>query len=459
MKGSAFPRALIEDLKCPFCDSGLRPVAEVAASESGIEHGVLRCDCYEYPVVRGIPVLRRIGPAWSRENQAVDRLRANDPVGAHEWLLGAGRAPGLPGPTPSRRSQVRTTAQRWLDQARRMILASPDTGERDRDDFRAALVKGRPKPYADYLYHRFANPSILAAIPALAILGDHRQKSGRRRFLEILCGIGHLSATADVVCPSAEIVMTDVDYTNLAIARRFVTPGTVAICLDAEMPLPFRDDAFDGLYCLDGLHYVGSKTRLLGEVDRVVTGDGAWVFAHMHNALGTNPAAGIPLSAQGYASRFAFGEHRLVPERGLLDQIRRDGFVDLTTPPDPVAVEASNALILFGARDGSLWRRHDRFDDVVAGRPDRLWFNPLYVLERTAGGLTATARWPTQALRAECTADGPLVPESIDLPDRLVEEIIAAGRDGALSAGVRELVRSFVLVCLPDCYRRTDLPQ
>jgi len=458
MKGSAFPRALIESLRCPYCDSGLRPVAEVAACESGIEHGVLRCDCYEYPIVRGIPVLRRIGPAWSCENQAVDRLRGNDPVGAHEWLLGAGRAPGLPGPTPRQRTLVRGTAQRWLNRARRMILAAPDTGERDQDDFRAALVKGRPKPYADYLYHRFANPSILAAIPALAILGDHCRRSGRQRLLELLCGIGHLSAAADVVCPSAEIVMTDVDYTNLAIARRFVTPGTVAICLDAEMPLPFGDDAFDGLYCLDGLHYVGSKTRLLGEVDRVVTGDGAWVFAHMHNADGTNRAAGIPLSARGYASRFAFAEHRLVPERGLLDQVRRDGFVDLTAPPDPAAVKACNALILFGARDGSLWRRHERFDEALARRPDRLWFNPLYVLERTAGGVVATARWPSEELRAECTADGPLLPESIDLSDRLVDEIAAAGRHVSPSDELRELVRSFVLVSLPEHYPRATLP-
>ncbi len=450
--GREFPRALLEDLRCPYCGSNIRPILEVASSPLGLEHGVLRCDCYEYPVVEGIPVLRQISPVASIANEAVERLRKRDLVGARQWLMEAGRAPGVPQPTAHSLDHDRH--RRWLDRLRGHS-AGPQAN--DRGTFEESLRATRPGVYADYLYQRFANPSFLAAVPSVVILGDHHGRSPRRRLLEILCGIGHLSATVTALCPETEVVATDIDFVNLSIARRFLAPNSVAMCLDVEVPLPFASNTFDGLYCLDGLHYVRSKTSLLREADRVVSDeDGVWLFAHMHNAAAANVNAGAPLDAYGYAARFVFGEQRLVPEAAILRGFRSDGSVDLTGPADKADVESSNALTLFGGRNDALWHRHERLDEALGRRPDLLWFNPLYHLERSGDELVATAKWPSDALRAECSVSGSPVPELVHLRAGTVAEITAAKRSGYLSERVCELLCSSVLVSLPECYSRPE---
>jgi SAM-dependent methyltransferase len=423
-------------------------VLELSASDSGLEHAILRCDCYEYPIVAGIPVLRQISPVSSTQNEAVDALRRGDPAAATAWLSEAGAAPGVAG--QRRRTGWRSAARQWADR----LQGTGAPNARDFTAFERALRDSRPGPYADYLFHRFANPSFLAAIPALVVFGDHCGRSGRGRVLELLSGIGHSGSIMSTLCSRIDLLITDVDFVNLTIAHQFLAPGVPSICLDAELPLPFRDNVFDGVYCLDGLHYVKSKVGLLSEVNRVVGAGGAWLFAHMHNASGINVSPGTPLDAHGYAVRFEFGEQRLLPEREVLAQFERDGALNLDEQQDEAAVTSSNALTLFGTRDETLWRRHHRLDDALARHPELLTLNPLYVVETVADGLVATVKWPSKALQAECNANGLALPEAVHLSAELVAEIAIAKRTGSLSNRVRELIRSFVLVCLPECYPR-----
>ena len=128
--------------------------------------------------------------------------------------------------------------------------------------------------------------------------------------------------------------MTDIDFVNLTIARRFLAPEIPAICLDAELPLPFVSNTFDGLYCLDGLHYVRSKMALLSEVDRVVSDeDGAWLFAHMHNAAAktSTPARRSTPTAMRSASHS--GSSVWCRRRPSSIGSGSDGSLDLTGPP------------------------------------------------------------------------------------------------------------------------------
>ncbi len=346
---------------------------------------------------------------------------------------------------------------RWFNRIRGHATALQPEEIDSFETFGGALIATRPRGYADYLFQRFANPSFLAAIPAVIVLGQHCSQSPRARMLEILCGTGHLSAVVTSLCPEVTIIVSDIDFANLMITSRFLVPGTPAICIDVELPLPFADDTFDGLFCVDGLHYVRSKRALLSEVDRVVSKEGgAWVFAHVHNAAGENVSAGSPLDSDGYRKRFAFGEQRLLPEAGILDQVKRDGSLDLTASPENEEVAKSNALTLVGARGGELWRRHERLDEAMTRRHDLIALNPIYRAEKDGNGFMASAQWPSEALHTECTASGQWIPETVSFDGELVEEIVAARKTGFLSERVRHLVLSFVLVCLPACYERFD---
>ena len=134
-------------LRCPFC--GVRLSVENAALDRGpdrIEHGVLGCECCAFPVVAGIPVLMA-------DDAARDALRA----------LEAGRRGDA-------------------------LHALLDLGGARRDAFRKLTAPGGRPTYrdllgvlcadaeADYLLHRFSDPTFLLAESLLDALGRARRQ-------------------------------------------------------------------------------------------------------------------------------------------------------------------------------------------------------------------------------------------------------------------------------------------
>ena len=427
---------------------------EDQAVSGELMNGVLRCDCYEYPVVSGIAVLRQMSPVFSTRNVAVDHIRNHDPNGALLWLLLNGSADGVP-PLDKMHTRAgihfkKQISDLFLRQSLQKFVNSIPSG----GGFETALYAGRPRGYADYLFHRFANPSLLGAIPPLAILSDECCHKKHGRVLDLLCGVGHTSAIMNSICPELEVMECDSDFVNLYLLHNFIAPHTPALCMDAELNLPLADSSVDGLFCLDGIHYIRSKVNLLHEVERVINKDGIWLFAHMHNLESSNKNPGVPLSAEDYAKRFAFGQQRLLSEVEIIKQFRENGYLDLRKQPDIWDIASSPALTLIGTRNGSLWKRHLGIEEILCRFPEMLYFNPLYRIEKAADGLDLIAEWPSDTLRQECNQYFPVLPERFAIPSRVVEELNALNVDGVTSSNIRDLLRSFILVNLPSCYSR-----
>ncbi len=453
------PFTLLEDLVNPYCGSRFEVDSDARSSEQGLSDGILRCECYEYPVVSGIAVLRQMSPVATTRNVAVDYLKKGDSNGALQWLLENGSATGVPGPT--RGSAGAANSLRILRRVRDVLREKCPPLDHGpiplHSGFQASLHASRPRGYAEYLFHRYANASLLGAIPPLLILGDCCRDKSPGRVLDLLCGVGHTSALLTAFYPELEVVMADSDFVNLFLARNFTAPQATALCVDAEAPLPFAGSSFCGLFCLDGLHYVRSKVALLREADRVLGADGVWAFAHMHNASAFNENPGAPLTVDGYRKLFAFGPNRLMAESEVLRQFQTQGCMDLTTQPDSQSLPSSHALTLVGGRTDSLWKRHSDIDETLCRRPDRIGLNPIYDVADVPDGLVLTAAWPSQALRQECIGRTPALPESVCIPRHVVDEIAAVSTTATVSDNVRALLRSFVLTSLPDCYSRLNL--
>ncbi len=448
---NVFPRSLLADMRCPYCASALTVESDLKSTDVGLVSAILRCDCYQYPLVRGIAVLRQLSPVSSNANGAVDALRSGDAEAAHQWLRVHAGAPGVSG-TSASTSRARESSKglgRWFRRQTELTPIEPKD-----QNFEDALQAQRPSGYAEYLHQRFANPSFLAALAPLSVLSADCTRGKRRRMLDVLCGIGHSSGFVRALCPEVELIMADVDYVNLHLGSRFLAPGSVALCIDGELPLPFNDASLDALFCLDGLHYIRSKAAFLSEVDRTVAASGAWAFAHMHNASRSNKNAGAPLTEAGYMKRAAFGEIRVLPERQIIEQYRREGVLDLGGQPANTELESSPTLTLFGARDARLWRRHEALDTFIATRTKLLAVNPLYRPQPAADGIVLKAQWPFAWLKEECEADGALLPDTVHLSRSTLQALAEAGDAVQLSAELRELVRSYVLVPLHRCYSR-----
>ena len=135
-------------LRCPFCGGRLSAV-ENAALDRGtdrIEHGVLGCECCAFPVVAGIPVLMA-------DDAARDALRA----------LEAGRRGDA------------LHALLGLDGARRDAFRKA-TAPAGRPTYRDLLGVLCADAEADYLLHRFSDPTFLLAESLLDALGRARRR-------------------------------------------------------------------------------------------------------------------------------------------------------------------------------------------------------------------------------------------------------------------------------------------
>lgn len=448
-------RDFIDQLSCPYCRAKFTVASVHGSAGDRIEHGTISCDCYEYPIVDGIVVLRQLsGPADS-DDPAVAHLRAGDVEAARTRLLVAGSM--VPQPTVPSRTFSRATVRRLLSGIRRGPPRLGKTGPATEEDapVRRALASTRPAAFASYLYQRYANPSFLASIPMMGLLETVTPPaSGRDRaaVLDLGCGVGHSTAMMRTLFPEIQLVAADPDFVNLQILREHFVGDAVCVCLDAELPLPFGDRQFDAVFCLDAFHYIRSKWALSRELDRCVDDRGVWIFPHLHNALVPNVAAGVPLRPAGYVRMLDFAEPVLLDETAVLD---RFGEAHAFDPADGLApadlAEVAN-LSMFATKGA----RIDRCDIgrrlLASRRGAELGFNPIYAVELTTQAVHLRMRWPDPQLERECAAARRLLPDQVALDRGLLRRLTTDELTPADEQTISDLVMSMVLVPLPAGY-------
>lgn len=432
------PRELLAQLSCPYC--GLALDLETAdANGADVLYGVLRCGCCEYPIVEAIPILQQIDGL----QRVVSLIRASDERSA---LL---RAMDLFRIQWAHRSRLNRLKYYWSCSR---LVSRHDTSFCD-----AAQVVRRPKVFADYLAHRYANPSFLASIgPILALArsigepeaGDPatpRQRSAR--VLDMCCGAGHASFLMRLANPSVSVVSADQDFVNLYLARRYLVPDGVQLCLDAQVPSPFADRYFDAVYCQDAFHYVHAKKVAIDELKRVARPDAPWMFPHLHNALCENLVPGVPMSPEGYLKCFDLPDARLYSESLLLRQLWSDRAVDLGAVHDGLD-EAPNLTMIRGGSD--IRRVHRDFPKVFCERAATLRVNPIYRVRRENDGLALDLRWPNPVMARECAEAETVLRQSCRLGAEELSQL-ATGIAGG-QPWLEDLVARFVLVPLPPGY-------
>lgn len=120
--------------------------------------------------------------------------------------------------------------------------------------------------------------------------------------LEVGAGTGHwLNFLADHGCRAIGL---DLSATMLAAARQGV-PASPLVQGQAEL-LPFRDDSFDRVVCVNALHHFADKTRFLRDVRRVLGPSGGFM------CVGLDPHTG----------RDRWWVYDYFPETRVLDQER-----------------------------------------------------------------------------------------------------------------------------------------
>ena len=409
-------RQTLDLLRCPYCGTRLELVDNAARAGAGswIESGVLGCQCCAFPIVAGIPVLIADDPT----RDAIRALEAGRGDDALHGLLG-------------------------LDGDRRQAFRDLTRGPQPAT-YRDLLPILCTDAEADYLLHRFSDPThLLAEAMFDALAQDAPSTTGRA--LDLCGGTGHLTRVLLRAPSRAGVVLADLHFWKLWLAARIVAPECTPVCCDANSPLPFSAGLFSTVLLSDAFPYIWHKRMLATEMARAATADAVIVMPHLHSAHGENFNAGDTLTPAAYRDLFAGLGPRLFDDRALFDEVLAARTVDLARDVRPSALAGAPSLTLVACRRAGLFRRYavpDRLD--VRGV---LAVNPLYRTD-PEDPARLTLAFPTPEYEAEFAAVKRYLPAGLTLP-AIPRHPLTPARFGADYA---ELRRRRVLLDAPRHY-------
>jgi uncharacterized protein YbaR (Trm112 family) len=409
--------ALLDLIRCPFCGGrfNLHESARLSGDDGRIESGVIWCECCAFPIVAGMPVLR--SDETSRlAMQAIEAGRVEDALFA---LLGLDAARG---------------------EAFRSLLRRGDALT-----YRDAIEVLSPDPEGTYFVYRFSDPTFVMAEGLIEAVAQ-APSAFPGRVLDLCGGSGHLTRVLARLNPDRTVVLADMFFWKLWLARTFTTPGVVAVCCDANHPLPFAAGTFPTVVLSDAFPYIWQKRLLAEEMMRQAGADGTIVMPHLHSSLGWNYSAGMTLTPQSYAALFGRLEPRLFPDDTLFDQVVTGAGVDLSAPLSPDEIGAVNSFTLIASGQADIFRRFPPRPLAPVG--GRLMVNPLYRVTSAGASSVLTLAFPNPQYEEEFGDCRRYLPDTLTLAGDLsrASETLPAGLDS------ETLRRRRVLIDAPARY-------
>jgi uncharacterized protein YbaR (Trm112 family)/SAM-dependent methyltransferase len=400
--------SFLELLRCPFC--GGRLTLQGTNQDGMHSTGILCCQCCAYPMVEGIPYLR----TGTAAEVALRQIGQEQSEHALFTLL------GLP---EGQRQPFKRLLQR----------EQPAT-------FRDCLSLLCPGPEGDYLFHRFSDPTFLCSQLVLrALAQDRRCMAGP--VLDICGATGHLTLS---LCETAQdVILSDLSFAKLWLARRFLAPGCQPVCCDASEPLPFAPRTFSFVLCSDAFHYVWRRRLLACEMVRLIGEAGTILLTHLHNLLVENISAGMPLTPASYQELFADLEPRIFKESSVFEALLTRQPLDLSAGCADEELNEEAALILLATRL-PLFRVYEIPPHPEANLP--LVRNPLYAVERDGDGEVWTLRFPSTEYASEYANCLRYLPPTARLNRQDLDDL----RQGSNTDKLKELARRHVLLELPS---------
>lgn len=372
---------LLELLRCPFC-GGPFTLHETArrAPDGAVDAGVIWCECCAFPVVGGIPVLRS-DETTRATMQALEAGRDED---ALLVMLGLGG-----------------------DRAARFREL---TAREDALTYRAAIGVLSPDPEGTYFLYRFSDPTFVMAEAVLDALGQEPAVF-RGRVLDLCGGSGHLTRVLTRLQPRQPVVLADMFFWKLWLAKTITAPGCWPVCCDGNLPLPFAAGTFPTVVLSDAFPYIWHKRLLAGEMVRQAGPDGVIVMPHLHSSLGWNYSAGMTLTPTSYARLFAELEPRLFPDEMLFGAAADGTDLDLSRPLSAEGLGNENSFTLIASRDPRLFRRYAA--PSLAPLTGTLIVNPLYRVAHDGARSTLTLAFPTPEYGDEFGACRRYLPDTL----------------------------------------------
>jgi hypothetical protein len=292
-------------MKCPYCLGNFDITHQIdEGGEAGhITWGLLRCRCFEFPIVDGVLLLSLakgyggsedvLAPYVPLQVAAIEYIRSGDVAGLRRWI--ARHVPLLhrlisPAPVDYLSFSADLNARLWpqvekdlfawnsfevlgrrgaLRHRRRFIdtLATTRVG--------SGIMRARrrffPQVWSTFYVSRFVSNE----------LASLRKRLRDVRFvgpiLSLCCGHGPFELFLQGRHRTLPVVSMDGQLLNLFVVKRFIAPDSSYICHDLQFSLPFKDGVFSEVFSSTCLSEIPSQALFVRESLRV-TAEAGWTM-------------------------------------------------------------------------------------------------------------------------------------------------------------------------------------
>jgi len=459
----------LQTLCCPDCGEGFAftAVRQPQAPEYSRAYGLLKCHCFQYPVVDSVAILTKghVGILAGHGFMAGEFESKGPEVAEVARLVAAGRGAEalirclaftprielldrLPGWRFWHTGVVPALGRRWIERRVGRMLAGDRRKISAEDWFEHFFgnATATDPSLLPYYRNRFVLPRTLAALAVLRTL-----PTSSKPLLDLACGLGPFGHYLTQRRNATRLIGLDFNFYLAWGQKHLIAPRGTFVCADGNQRLPFKDDALSGALCSDAFAYFRNKASVLGELKRCAP-DKPVILTRVSNKTAF-PKDGDALDAQGYLDLVPPGQARAFSEYALVRHYlgRRNPLASDVTDPAELQWDKWLTFVING----------DRLRDVRVEASDEwphetgeLTLNPLFARTRLADGqLSCRFEFPTIWFAYQngdmysYHGHGSTCRSDIEVRAR------ADRRDGE----VRQLIERFVLIGLPKRYLRSQL--
>jgi SAM-dependent methyltransferase len=440
--------SILRLLRCPSCGGSFTVVIDAAAS--GLEYDVLRCYCSEYPIVAGIPILKKgiVGDAGPDADDLISLIKAGrqreallsviaprSPTLAAEWLRSL---PSVKGVRRLKRLSHRRALREWSNRAANVSA--------NRESMTACdALKFHFPEFYDYHVYRFGQPRHLVALSLSTLVRDPGKP-----ILDLACGCGQLTFSLIQRANGQPVIAVDQFFVGLYVARHWIAPEAAHVCCAADTALPFADGTFAVAFCSDAFHYFANKALSFRELERLTRNDGLIVLVWMHNArAGKETPNDLPLLPEAYDALAGGLPHCLVGDSAVLSRYlqKRGPSLSRTNTVDGLADEPRVSMV--ASHREAIFRDYGTFEDWPHAR-GHLTLNPLFVREATNGNGDMLLRrlYPSADFEKGHAESQRYLPETV----RISAEACANLERGVRTMEIEPLIEQCVVLGMPRQY-------
>jgi SAM-dependent methyltransferase/uncharacterized protein YbaR (Trm112 family) len=430
---------LLRWLRCPFCGGNLK-ASKADSLGAELEYDILTCDCGRYPVVAGIPVLKK-DTSGRQQRRLIDCVIALIEAGRREEaLLALMPSPGLDAPASESRPSAPGPPS-WAEQAVAMLMNHG--GQGTACDVLAFFFEDQDDNY-DYFSYRFGQPRHLVGLSFASIV-----RSPNKPILDLACGCGHITRSLVHQAGGQPVFGLDRIFLGLYLAKHWVAPQAEYVCCDADTALPFSDATFAAAVSVDAFHYFANKTTCIRELERLTRDDGFFMLVWVHNANVRRPHDGLPLLPEGYQALVAHLAHRLVDDSDVLTRYLQKKGPPLARSADITRLTHEPLLSVVASHREEVLRDYGTFEDWPHAE-GCLMLNPLYVEQARdpSGAVCLRRTFPSAFYEEDHTEYKQYLPETVQAPLEVLRDLA----EGKRTAIMEKLIERCIVLGFPERY-------